>query len=147
MRLVQDILNDKGHDVFSVDPEATIFSAIETMADRRIGALLVMQGGKPVGIVTERDYARKVALEGRSSRDSKVRDIMSTRVLCVAPDRTVEDCMALMTGRRARHLPVVDHKEVIGLISIGDLVKAMIAEQQFMIDQLHDYITGQSLHS
>ena len=106
-----------------------------------------MQGGKPVGIVTERDYARKVALEGRSSRDSKVRDIMSTRVLCVAPDRTVEDCMALMTGRRARHLPVVDHKEVIGLISIGDLVKAMIAEQQFMIDQLHDYITGQSLHS
>ena len=147
MRLVQDILNDKGHDVFSVDPEATIFSAIETMADRRIGALLVMQGGKPVGIVTERDYARKVALEGRSSRDSKVRDIMSTRVLCVAPDRTVEDCMALMTGRRARHLPVVEHKEVIGLISIGDLVKAMIAEQQFMIDQLHDYITGQSLHS
>ena len=147
MRLVQDILNDKGHDVFSVDPEATIFSAIETMADRRIGALLVMQGGKPVGIVTERDYARKVALEGRSSRDSKVRDIMSTRVLCVAPDRTVEDCMALMTGRRAQHLPVVDHKEVIGLISIGDLVKAMIAEQQFMIDQLHDYITGQSLHS
>jgi CBS domain-containing protein len=147
MRLVQDILNHKGHDVFSVDPEATIFSAIETMADRRIGALLVMQGGKPVGIVTERDYARKVALEGRSSRDSKVRDIMSTRVLCVAPDRTVEDCMALMTGRRARHLPVVDRKEVIGLISIGDLVKAMIAEQQFMIDQLHDYITGQSLHS
>ena len=147
MRLVQDILNHKGHDIFSVDPEATIFSAIETMADRRIGALLVMQGGKPVGIVTERDYARKVALEGRSSRDSKVRDIMSTRVLCVSPDRTIEDCMALMTGRRARHLPVVDHKEVIGLISIGDLVKAMIAEQQFMIDQLHDYITGQSLHS
>ena len=147
MRLVQDILNDKGHDIFSVDPDATIFSAIETMADRRIGALLVMQGGKPLGIVTERDYARKVALEGRSSRDSKVRDIMSTRVLCVSPDRTVEDCMALMTDKRARHLPVVDHKEVIGLISIGDLVKAMIAEQQFMIDQLHDYITGHSLHS
>ena len=147
MRLVQDILNHKGHDIFSVDPEATIYSAIETMADRRIGALLVLQGGKPVGIVTERDYARKVALEGRSSRDSKVRDIMSTRVLCVSPDRTIEDCMALMTGKRARHLPVVDHKEVIGLISIGDLVKAMIAEQQFMIDQLHDYITGQSLHS
>jgi CBS domain-containing protein len=147
MRLVQDILNHKGHDVFSVDPEATIYAAIETMAERRIGALLVMQGGKPVGIVTERDYARKVALEGRSSRDSKVRDIMSSRVLCVSPDRTIEDCMALMTGKRARHLPVVDHKEVIGLISIGDLVKAMIAEQQFMIDQLHDYITGQSLHS
>jgi CBS domain-containing protein len=147
MRLVQDILNHKGHDVFSVDPEATIYAAIETMAERRIGALLVMQGGKPVGIVTERDYARKVALEGRSSRDSKVRDIMSSRVLCVSSDRTIEDCMALMTGKRARHLPVVDHKEVIGLISIGDLVKAMIAEQQFMIDQLHDYITGQSLHS
>jgi len=147
MRLVQDILNDKGHDVFTVDPDATIFSAIEAMADRRIGALLVMRGGKPLGIVTERDYARRVALEGRSSRDSKVRDIMSTRVLCVAPDRTVEDCMALMTDKRARHLPVVDRKEVIGLISIGDLVKATIAEQQFVIDQLHDYISGHSLHS
>jgi CBS domain-containing protein len=147
MRLVQDILNDKGHEVFSVEPDATIYSAIETMADRRIGALLVMQAGKPVGIVTERDYARKVALEGRSSRDSKVRDIMSTRVLCVAPDRSVEDCMALMTDKRARHLPVVDLKEVIGLISIGDLVKATIAEQQFVIDQLHDYISGHTLHS
>jgi CBS domain-containing protein len=147
MRLVQDILNEKGHDIFSVDPEATIYSAIENMADRGIGALLVMQGSKPVGIVTERDYARKVALEGRSSRDSKVREIMSTRVLCVAPDRSVEDCMALMTNKRARHLPVVDHKEVIGLISIGDLVKATIAEQQFVIDQLYDYISGHSLHS
>jgi len=147
MQLVQDVLNDKGHEIFSVDPEATIYSAIETMADKRIGALLVLEGGRPVGIVTERDYARKVALEGRSSRDSKVRDIMSTRVLCVAPDRTVEDCMALMTDKRARHLPVLDHKEVIGLISIGDLVKATIAEQQFVIDQLHVYISGHSLHS
>ena len=146
MRLVQDILNTKGNDIWSVDPEATIFSAIEIMSNKRIGALLVMQDAKPVGIVTERDYARKVALEGRSSRDAKVHEIMSTRVLCVAPDRSIEDCMALMTDKRARHLPVVDHKQVIGLISIGDLVKAVIAEQQFVIDQLHDYITGQSLH-
>jgi CBS domain-containing protein len=145
MRLVQDILNTKGQDVYSVAPEATIFEAIQLMAEKRIGSLLVMADDKPVGIVTERDYARKVALEGRSSRDSLVCDIMSTRVLCVNPHRSVEDCMALMTDKRARHLPVVDHKQVIGIISIGDLVKAVIAEQQFVIDQLHDYITGQHL--
>ena len=142
MRLVQDILNNKGNEVYFIGPEATIYAAIEMMANNRIGALLVMEDNKPVGIVTERDYARKVALEGRSSRDSRVRDIMSTRVLCVAPERSIEDCMALMTDKRARHLPVVERKQVIGLISIGDLVKAMIAEQQFVIDQLHDYITG-----
>ena len=145
MRLVQDILNEKGSDVYSVAPDTTIFEAVQQMADKRIGALLVMEHEKPVGIVTERDYARKVALEGRSSRDSLVREIMSTRVLCVSPERTIEDCMALMTDRRARHLPVVDHKHVIGLISIGDLVKAVIAEQKFVIDQLHDYITGAHL--
>lgn len=142
MRLVQDILNEKGSDVYSVGPKTTIFEAVQQMADKRVGALLVMDNDKPIGIVTERDYARKVALEGRSSRDSLVKDIMSTRVLCVNPHRTIEDCMALMTDKRARHLPVVDHKHVIGVISIGDLVKAVIAEQKFVIDQLHDYITG-----
>lgn len=142
MRIVQDILNEKGNDVYSVGPEVTIFEAVQQMADRRVGALLVMDNDKPIGIVTERDYARKVALEGRSSRQALVREIMSTRVLCVNPQRTIEDCMALMTDKRARHLPVVDHKQVVGLISIGDLVKAVIAEQKFVIDQLHDYITG-----
>jgi CBS domain-containing protein len=145
MRLVQDILNVKGRDVYSVAPGATIFEAVQLMADKQVGALLVMDADKPVGIVTERDYARKVALEGRSSREALVSEIMSTRVLCVNPQRTVEDCMALMTDKRARHLPVVDHKHVIGVISIGDLVKAVIAEQQFVIDQLHDYITGPHL--
>lgn len=145
MRLVQDILKEKGHDVYSIGPDDTIFHAVQQMADKRVGALLVMENSKPIGIVTERDYARKVALEGRSSRDSLVREIMSTRVLCVNPERTIEDCMALMTDKRARHLPVVDHKHVIGVISIGDLVKAMIAEQKFVIDQLHDYITGHHL--
>ncbi len=145
MRLVQDILGFKGNDVYSVGPDNTIFEAVQMMADKSVGALLVMENGKPVGIVTERDYARKVALEGRSSRDALVKEIMSTRVLCVNPQRTIEDCMALMTDKRARHLPVVDHKNVIGMISIGDLVKAVIAEQQFVIDQLHDYITGTQL--
>ena len=145
MRLVQDILGFKGNDVYSVGPDITIFEAVQMMADKSVGALLVMENGKPVGIVTERDYARKVALEGRSSRDALVKEIMSTRVLCVNPQRTIQDCMALMTDKRARHLPVVDHKNVIGMISIGDLVKAVIAEQQFVIDQLHDYITGTQL--
>lgn len=145
MRLVQDILQEKGSDVYSVGPDATIFDAVQQMADKGVGAMLVMENSKPVGIVTERDYARKVALEGRSSRQALVREIMSTRVLCVNPQRTIEDCMALMTDKRARHLPVVDHKNVIGVISIGDLVKAVIAEQKFVIDQLHDYITGPHL--
>lgn len=145
MRLVQDILNVKGREVFHVTPDTTIYDAIQLMADNSIGSLLVMEDDKPIGIVTERDYARKVALEGRSSREAPVSEIMSTKVLCVSPERTIEDCMALMTDKRARHLPVVDQKQVIGLISIGDLVKAVIAEQQFMIDQLHDYITGSHL--
>ncbi|HHQ13859.1 MAG TPA: CBS domain-containing protein [Chromatiales bacterium] len=142
MRTVQDILKSKGSDVWSIGPDNTIFEAVQIMADKRIGALLVMDEQKPVGIVTERDYARKVALEGRSSREAPVREIMSTRVLCVRPDRSIEDCMALMTDKRARHLPVVDQKAIVGMISIGDLVKAVIAEQRFVIDQLHDYITG-----
>ena len=142
MRTVQDILKSKGSDVWSIGPDNTIFEAVQIMADKRIGALLVMDEQKPVGIVTERDYARKVALEGRSSREAPVREIMSTCVLCVRPDRSIEDCMALMTDKRARHLPVVDQKAIVGMISIGDLVKAVIAEQRFVIDQLHDYITG-----
>ena len=145
MKSVNDILKSKGNDIWAVKPDNTVYDSLQLMADKGIGSLLVMDGDKLVGIVTERDYARKVALEGRSSRDALVKEIMSTRVLCVNPQRTVEDCMALMTDKRARHLPVVDHKNVIGMISIGDLVKAVIAEQKFVIDQLHDYITGQHL--
>ena len=142
MKTVDQILNEKGHDVWSVHPEDTVFDSLQLMSDKGVGSMLVMDGDKLVGIVTERDYARKVILEGKSSKDTIVRDIMSGKVLCVSPERTVDECMALMTDKRARHLPVVDHKSVVGVVSIGDLVKAMISEQQILIDQLQHYITG-----
>lgn len=140
MHTAAEILRAKGNDVWSIGPDVAIIDALTSMAEKRVGALLVMENDKLVGIVTERDYARKVALEQRSSRESLVREIMSQRVLCVRPDQTVQECMALMSDKRARHLPVVEHKRVIGLISIGDLVKAIIAEQQFEIEQLQYYI-------
>ncbi len=140
MHTASEILREKGSDVWSVEPDVAIIEALRTMAEKRVGALLVMEGEKLVGIVTERDYARKVALEERSSRQSKVREIMSTRVLCARPDQTVQECMALMSDKRARHLPVLDHKKIVGVISIGDLVKAIIAKQQFEIEQLQHYI-------
>jgi signal-transduction protein with cAMP-binding, CBS, and nucleotidyltransferase domain len=112
------------------------------MAEKEVGALLVMDEDRLVGIVTERDYARKVILEGKSSKDSSVAEVMTKRVLCVEPERTVDECMALMTDKRARHLPVVENKQVIGVVSIGDLVAAMINEQQVLIEQLQHYISG-----
>jgi len=142
MNLVSDILNSKGNDIWSVNPDDTIFDSLRLMAEKEIGALLVMDGDKLVGIVTERDYARKVILEGKSSRTTAVAEIMTRKVLCVAPQRTVEECMALMTDKRARHLPVVENKRVIGVLSIGDLVKAILSEQQMLIDQLQHYISG-----
>ena len=142
MRSVNGILDAKGHEVWSVSPNDTVFDAVKLMADKSIGALLVMDANKLAGIVTERDYARKVILEGRSSKDCAVRDVMTRHVLCVSPERTIDECMALMTEKRSRHLPVVDHKKVIGVVSIGDLVKAVISEQQILIDQLQHYITG-----
>ncbi len=142
MKSVSDILNFKGHEIWAVKPDDTIFDSLQLMAEKEIGALLVMDGDKLVGIVTERDYARKVILEGKSSKSSSVTEIMTKQVLCVAPERTIEECMALMTDKRARHLPVLDHKRVIGLVSIGDLVKAMISEQKMLIDQLQHYISG-----
>ncbi len=140
MHTAAEILREKGSQVWSIAPDVAIIEALRTMAEKSVGALLVMDDGKLVGIVTERDYARKVALEERSSRQSLVREIMSTRVLCVRPDQTVQECMALMSDKRARHLPVLEQKQVIGVISIGDLVKAIIAEQQFEIEQLQYYI-------
>ena len=142
MRTVTDILNAKGTDIWAVRPDDTVFDSLQQMADKGVGALLVMDDEKLVGIVTERDYARKVILEGKSSKKSSVAEVMTRRVLCVSPERTVDECMALMTEKRARHLPVVDHKRVIGVVSIGDLVKAMISEQQVLIDQLQHYISG-----
>lgn len=142
MKTVRDILKHKGSDVFSVRPDDTVFDSLQLMADKGVGALLVMDGDKLVGIVTERDYARKVILEGKSSRTSSVDEVMTRKVLCASPERTVDECMALMTDKRARHLPVLEHKQVVGVISIGDLVKAMINEQQVLIDQLQHYISG-----
>ena len=141
-RFVRDLLSKKGSDVFSVRPQDSVRSAIEQMAEREIGALLVMDGDRLVGIVSERDYARQVILKGRSSQDTPVRDIMTERVVCVHPERTVEECMALMTDRRIRHLPVLVDDRVTGVVSIGDVVKAAIAERDFHIQQLESYISG-----
>ncbi|MDH4074192.1 MAG: CBS domain-containing protein [Gammaproteobacteria bacterium] len=142
MKTVRQILDEKGNAVFSVSPDDTVFESLRRMADKGIGSLLVMDGDKLVGIVTERDYARKIILEGKSSKSTTVGEIMTRKVLCVTPERTVDECMALMSDKRARHLPVVDHKQVIGIVSIGDLVKTLISEQQVLIDQLQHYITG-----
>ena len=140
MSTARDILRHKGHEVWSIRPEASILQAIERMADKQIGALLVLEAENLVGIITERDYARKVALEGRSSRQSQVKDIMSGNVLCVTPDKSVQECMAMMSNKRARHLPVVEGHKVIGIISIGDLVQSIISEQQHEIESLQYYI-------
>ncbi len=141
--LIRDILNDKGRKVFSIEPESTVYEAIESMADKDIGALLVMEGDKLVGIISERDYRNKVILKGRTSKTTPVRDIMSTQVFCVTPNESVDTCMAIMTDRKFRHLPVVDENQnVEGVISIGDLVKAVIAKQKVEIHDLRGYITG-----
>lgn len=141
MQTVAEILRDKGSEVWSVSPDDVVLEALKIMATKRVGALLVINEGKLVGILSERDYARKVALEGRSSRESKVSEIMSHKVLCARPNQTVQECMALMSDKRARHLPILDHKKLVGIVSIGDLVKSIIAEQQFEIESLQYYIT------
>lgn len=140
MTIVRQLLNDKGHQVYSVGPQAPVLDAIRLMAEHHIGALLVMKGDTLAGIVSERDYAIKVILPGRAASSTPVRDIMSSPVLTVSPDTTVQQCMQLVTDRRVRHLPVVEGGRVVGMISIGDLVKATIAEQQLQIEQLESYI-------
>ena len=140
MKTVRDLLDDKGYQMFSLAPDDTVYDAVELMAERGVGALLVLNGTKLVGILSERDYARKVILQGRRSQDTPVSDIMTTKVICVSRDRTIDECMALMTDKRIRHMPVVEDDEVIGIISIGDVVRAVIREKQFMIEQLERYI-------
>src|SRR5262245_31666746 len=130
MHTANDILKHKGHAVWCVQPTDTVLHALDVMAEHDIGAVLVLDGEKLVGVLSERDYARKVVLAGRSSKESQVREVMTSHVVCVAPAQSIETCMALMTNRRLRHLPVVDHKRVIGIVSIGDLVKATIDDQQ-----------------
>jgi CBS domain-containing protein len=139
---VQDVLNEKGHDIYKIGPDDTVFEALRVMAEHEVGALPVLEGDRLVGLISERDYARKVILLERSSRNTPVRDIMTSRVTCVEPTRTVEECMALMTDKRTRHLPVLENGRLIGLVSIGDLVKAIIDEQQFIISQLETYIAS-----
>lgn len=141
MIIVKQLLEQKGYDVWSVGPDDSIFTALELMAQKNIGAVLVMDGAEVAGIFSERDYARKVILLGRSSRQTPVRDVMTPRVFAVRPDQSVERCMALMTEKRIRHLPVMRGDEVIGVISIGDVVKALISEQAITIQHLEDYIT------
>ena len=142
MLQVKHLLADKGNQVHTIGPDDPVLAAIQTMADRVIGALLVMRGDELVGIVSERDYARKVILKGRSSSDTPVRDIMTASVISVNPADTVGTCMRLCTDSRVRHLPVVEGGKVVGVVSIGDLVKAVISEQGAQIEQLQRYIAG-----
>src|SRR5512146_2570631 len=140
MKTVRQLLRSKGGEVFSITPEASVFEALKLMAEKNVGALLVVADCRIAGILSERDYARKVILHGKSSHDIPVREIMSEKVVTVPPDQTVEDCMALMTDRRIRHLPVVEGERLLGLLSIGDLVKDVIAEQERTIRELESYI-------
>ena len=141
MKQARTLLETKGNQVWSVSPRDTVLDAIKRMAEKRIGALLVMDGDNLAGVFSERDYARKVALEGKSSRNTEVSEIMTAEVVVAKPDNTVEECMALMTRKRVRHLPVMEGESVVGVLSIGDLVKAIIEDQQFQIEQLENYIT------
>lgn len=140
MRSVRQVLQAKPPEIYSIGPDVPVLNAIRLMADRQIGALLVMDGGRLVGIVSERDYARKVVLRGRSSSDTPVRAIMTPEVVHVSPTDTVERCMQIVTQRRVRHLPVMVDGQVVGVVSIGDLVKAVIEDQQVELDQLQSYI-------
>ena len=139
---ISSVLFHKTSVLWSIGPEATVFDAIKLMADKNIGSLLVMSGGKLAGMFTERDYTRKVALQGKSSRDARVSEIMSPEVFTVTPGDSVEDCMWLMTEHRVRHLPVVEGAKVVGVVSIGDLVNWVISTQQAHIEQMEQYIAG-----
>ena len=142
IKTVRDILRLKGGQVFSVNADASVFAALEMMAKENVGALLVMENEKLIGVISERDYARKVILKGRSSLQLSVREIMTDMVCFARPEQTVEECMAVVTESRLRHLPVFDNDELVGVVSIGDLVKASIAEKEFIIGQLENYIKG-----
>jgi CBS domain-containing protein len=142
MKTVRQLLEAKGSAVHAISPEASVYDALKLMAERNVGALAVTEGPRLVGLVSERDYARKVVLLGRVSKDTPVRDIMTSEVVCVDPSQGVDDCMALMTERHFRHLPVLEEGRLVGIISIGDVVKSILDHQQFTIQQLEHYIVG-----
>jgi CBS domain-containing protein len=139
---VKEILSEKGYEVWTISPETTVFDALKSMSEKGVGALVVLDNQEVVGVFSERDYARKVILEGKSSKDLPVQEIMTRRVVFVKPENTTDECMALMTDKHIRHLPVIEDDELVGIISIGDVVKAIISQQELVIEQLENYITG-----
>ena len=142
MTTVKHVLDKKGNDVHFIHPGASVFDALKLMAENDIGSLVVLEDDKLVGIITERHYAREIVLKGKTSSGTLVRDIMSTKVICARPDQSVEECMAVMTARAVRHLPVLEQGRLVGIVSIGDMVKSVIGDQKFIIEQLEHYIHG-----
>jgi len=145
MTAIKQVLDNKGYDVRFIHPEASVFDALKLMAELNIGSLVVLEDEKLAGIITERHYAREVVLKGKTSRGTLVRDIMSTKVDCARPDQSVEECMAIMTARAVRHLPVLEHERLVGIVSIGDMVNSVIEDQRFTIEQLEHYVYGDRL--
>lgn len=142
MTTVKHVLDSKGRDVHTISPSASVFDALKTMAEHDVGSLVVVENDQLVGIITERDYSREIVLKGKTSPATPVREIMTTGVLYARPEQSVQECMAIMTARAVRYLPVLEHKQLIGIVSIGDMVKSLIDEQQFIIEQLEQYIHG-----
>ena len=142
MRSVEKLLQIKGNQTWSLDPQATVYEALQLMSEKEVGAILVLEKGEVVGIFTERDYARKLILKGKFSKDTAVRELMTQEVLYVDPHNTIDDCMVLMTNNRVRHLPVLDNGQLVGIVSLGDMVKHIISDQESTIAQLEKYITG-----
>jgi CBS domain-containing protein len=142
MNRVKEILDDKGHDVLQIEADASVYDAVKQMVEAGVGSLLVTEGGEVAGIFTERDYLRRMTLEARDDKDTAVRDVMSSPLVVVTPENTIDECMAMMTDRRIRHLPVVDENDVVGVVSIGDIVKFKSKQQSFEIKYLTDYITA-----
>jgi CBS domain-containing protein len=142
METIRQILSKKGNQIFSVTPGTTVYETLKLMADKNIGAVLVLDEGKLVGIMSERDYARKVVLKGKFSKEIPVNEIMSSNVICIDPDQTIKNTQAIMIQKRIRHLPVMEEDNLVGLVSIGDIVNAVLDDNKFMIDQLVTYITG-----
>lgn len=142
MTTIKHVLDKKGHDVHFIHPDASVFDALKLMAENDIGSLVVLEDDKLVGIITERHYAREIVLKGKTSPGTLVRDIMSKKVICTRPEQAVEECMAVMTERAVRHLPVLEHGRLVGIVSIGDMVNSVIGDQKFIIEQLEHYIHG-----